>query len=146
MNNTKKPAVAVLTGANHWRLRLGVVGYFVILMSVLAPISPLHNPPLETISAQAQPPSLKEYAYFSGLTTYGWDKQQSKCLNILWGKESAWNHEADNPTSTAYGIAQMLGEDSMNPYVQISNGLRYIEHRYSNPCAAWDFWKRNNWY
>jgi hypothetical protein len=146
MNNTKKPAVAVLRGLRYWRLRLGVVGYFVILMSVLAPISPLHTPPLETISAQAQPPSLKEYAYFAGRTTYGWDKQEAKCLNILWGKESAWNHKADNPNSTAYGIAQMLGEDSTNPYVQISNGLRYIEHRYSNPCAAWDFWKRNNWY
>jgi hypothetical protein len=55
---------------------------------------------------------------------------------VLWGKESAWNPKADNPNSTAFGIAQMLGEDSTNPYVQISNGLRYIEHRYSNPCAA----------
>jgi hypothetical protein len=146
MNNTKKPAVAFLKAFHYWRLRLGVVGYFVILMTLLAPISPVHTPPLETISAQAQPPSLKEYAYFAGLQTYGWDRQQSKCLNVLWGKESAWNHKADNPNSTAFGIAQMLGEDSTNPYVQISNGLRYIEHRYSNPCAAWEFWKRNNWY
>ncbi len=146
MNNTKKPAVAVLRRAHFWRLRLGVVGYFVILMTLLAPISPVHTPPLDTISASAEPPSLKEYAYFAGLTTYGWDKQQAKCLNQLWGKESAWNPEADNPNSTAYGIAQMLGEDSKDAYVQISNGLRYIEHRYSNPCNAWEFWKRNYYY
>jgi hypothetical protein len=146
MNNTKKPAVAVLRSVRYWRLRLGVVGYFVILMSVLAPISPLHTPPLETISAQAKPPSLKEYAYFAGRTTYGWDKQEAKCLNILWGKESAWNHKADNPNSTALGIAQMLGEDSKDPTEQIRNGLRYIEHRYENPCNAWEFWKRNYWY
>lgn len=146
MNNTKKPTQAVLRGARYWRLRLGVLGYFVILMTLLAPISPLHTPPLDITKAQAQPPSLKEYAYFAGLTTYGWDKQQAKCLNQLWGKESAWNHMADNPNSTAFGIAQMLGEDSTSPWVQISNGLRYIDHRYSNPCNAWDFWKRNNWY
>lgn len=146
MNNTKKPAGAVLSGFRYWRLRLGVVGYFVILMTLLAPISPVHTPPLETISASAEPPSLKEYAYFAGLTTYGWDRQQSKCLNQLWGKESGWNPEADNPTSSAFGIAQMLREDSKDPYEQISNGLRYISHRYSNPCNAWDFWKRNYWY
>jgi hypothetical protein len=115
-------------------------------MTVLAPISPLHTPPLDPIRAQAEPLDLKDYAYKTGLATYGWNRQQSKCLNILWGKESGWNPLADNPTSTAFGIAQMLGEDSKDPTEQIRNGLRYIEHRYENPCNAWEFWKRNYWY
>jgi resuscitation-promoting factor RpfB len=49
----------------------------------------------------------------------GWEQNlpvsEYKCLLQLWGKESAWNHLADNPKSTAYGIAQMLNEDSKPP-------------------------------
>lgn len=146
MNNTKKPVAAVLRLLPHWRTRLGVLGYLVILMSFLAPITPLYNPSLDPTSAKAQPLTYKEYAYFTGLGTYGWDKKEAKCLNKLWGKESAWNPEADNPRSTAFGIAQMLGEKSQDAQTQISNGLRYIEHRYTTPCNAWAFWNRNNWY
>lgn len=68
------------------------------------------------------------------------------CLIKLWNKESHWNYKADNPTSSAYGIAQMLNEDSKHPAEQILNGLRYIEHRYDKPCNAWQFWLRKNWY
>lgn len=77
---------------------------------------------------------------------FNWTDEQYKCLAQLWGKESGWNHLADNPHSTAYGIAQMLGEDSTEPHVQINNGLRYIEHRYGNPCNGWKFWQRHKWY
>lgn len=68
------------------------------------------------------------------------------CLIKLWDKESHWNYKADNPNSSAYGIAQMLNEDSKHPAEQILNGLRYIEHRYDKPCNAWKFWLRKNWY
>ena len=145
MSNTK-PTGSPLRLLKYWRIKLGAVLYMAVAMTVLAPISPLHTPPLDPIRAQAEPLDLKDYAYKTGLTTYGWDRQQSKCLNILWGKESGWNPLADNPTSTAFGIAQMLGEDSKEPTEQIRNGLRYIEHRYENPCNAWEFWKRNYWY
>ena len=77
---------------------------------------------------------------------YNWTDEQLICLNKLWGKESGWNHLADNPHSTAFGIAQMLGEDSLLVSVQIDRGLRYVEHRYGKPCVAWQFWQRNNWY
>lgn len=75
-----------------------------------------------------------------------WKKQWS-ALAKLWGKESAWNHRADNPRSTAYGIAQVLRtpKGSTIEY-QITQGLKYIAHRYENPTRAWDFWKRNNYY
>jgi len=87
----------------------------------------------------------KQYA-LQKMETYGWDKSQFVCLSKLWGKESAWNHKADNPTSSAYGIAQMLGEKNKHPMLQINNGLRYIEHRYGEPCRAWKFWRVNRWY
>jgi hypothetical protein len=77
---------------------------------------------------------------------FNWTDEHFICLSKLWGKESAWNHLADNPHSTAFGIAQMLGEDSLLVSVQIDRGLRYLEHRYGNPCLGWQFWQRNNWY
>jgi hypothetical protein len=75
-----------------------------------------------------------------------WKKEWSS-LAKLWGKESAWNHRADNPHSSAYGIAQVLRtpEGSTIEY-QIKKGLEYIVHRYERPTRAWDFWQRNYYY
>ena len=68
-------------------------------------------------------------------------------LSKLWGKESGWNYQADNPRSSAYGIAQILGtpKDSTIEY-QVNMGLKYIVHRYKKPSTAWQFWQRNGWY
>lgn len=74
-------------------------------------------------------------------------KEEYKCIARLWGKESAWNHLADNPNSSAFGIPQILGLTTTNPYTQIHKGLIYLEHRYSNSaCKALAFHKRNGWY
>jgi hypothetical protein len=83
----------------------------------------------------------KQQLLFRGYLRNNWT-----CLESLWTKESHWNHKADNKRSTAYGIAQRLGEKSTNYVTQIDNGLRYIESRYGNPCNAWAFWKKKNWY
>jgi len=146
MSNKNTTAGSPLTGAKVWRVRFIVVSYFTALMTLLAPISPLQNPPLNLSSAAASPIELKQFAKQKSVTVYGWDIDEVICLNQLWGKESAWNPLADNPHSTAFGIAQMLNEDSKDPVEQISNGLRYIEHRYKTPCNAWSHWKRNNYY
>ena len=105
--------------------------------------------------AQAQAPILskekqalhnpKKYALIA-VKEYGWSNKHYVCLTQLWGKESGWNHKADNPNSSAFGIAQMLKEKSTSPMKQINNGLRYIEHRYGDPCAAWKFWQSRYWY
>lgn len=87
----------------------------------------------------------KHYAKIK-MAEYGWFKQQYVCLTSLWGKESSWNHKADNPNSTAFGIAQMLNEKSTQPLQQIDNGLRYIKKRYEQPCNAWKFWRSHYWY
>lgn len=87
----------------------------------------------------------KQYAKIK-MADYSWGHQQYVCLSALWGKESAWNHKADNPYSTAFGIAQMLGETAKHPLTQINNGLRYIKHRYDKPCNAWKFWRSRHWY
>ena len=71
---------------------------------------------------------------------------QWSCLSKLWGKESAWNHLADNPHSTAFGIPQILGMTTTNPIKQIDLGIKYIKHRYDTPCKAWKHHQRKGWY
>jgi hypothetical protein len=71
---------------------------------------------------------------------------QWPCLRALWQRESGWRADADNPSSTAFGIAQRLDETSTDPAVQIRRGLDYIAHRYGDACAAWAFWQRARWY
>ena len=76
-----------------------------------------------------------------------WNPIDLVCLIKLWDKESHWNYKADNPDSSAYGIAQLLGEESKDPARQIRQGLKYIKHRYpSGPCEAWKFSQRHNYY
>lgn len=75
-------------------------------------------------------------------------------LITLWNKESGWNPAAQNPTSTAYGIAQFLNstwkgtgyEKTSDPYKQIDAGLSYIMGRYGSPSRALQFHLKNNWY
>lgn len=83
----------------------------------------------------------------------GWTGSQWDALRQLWMRESGWRTNADNPTSSAYGIPQALtqlhglGQAYMrNPQVQIAWGLNYIKDRYGNPNKAWDFWQKNHWY
>jgi hypothetical protein len=86
---------------------------------------------------------------------YGWGEEQYTCLNRLWTKESHWNYQARNPRSGAHGIAQALPATKMdkvgtdwrtNPVTQIRWGLLYISERYDSPCAAWNKWRRSNYY
>jgi len=77
----------------------------------------------------------------------GYTKRETKCLITLWTRESRLDHLADNPKSTAFGIAQLLRERSREPELQILHGLRYIEHRYrGSACRALSHSDRRNWY
>jgi len=93
-------------------------------------------------AAQSMPiKSVKQYAKEKTVNPKQWS-----CLAKLWGKESAWNHLADNPHSTAFGIPQILGLTTTNPYKQIDLGVKYIKHRYDTPCKAWSHHKNKGWY
>jgi hypothetical protein len=89
------------------------------------------------------------------LAHYGWDDTQWAALDELWGHdESGWNPTAQNPKSTAYGIAQFLDgtwqgvgyRKTSDPYVQIEAGLAYIRQRYGSPAAALAFHRKHGWY
>jgi hypothetical protein len=82
------------------------------------------------------------------------NKEQFSCFTKLIGKESAWNPKAENPTSTASGIGQMLdstyrglGMRKSNTGVsQLVATLSYISRRHVNPCNAWEHFKSKGWY
>ncbi|MEU8226375.1 hypothetical protein [Kribbella sp. NPDC048915] len=89
------------------------------------------------------------------LPDHGWSESQFGCLEKLWNKESRWRVDADNPTSSAYGIPQALpgkrmaayGKDwRTNPITQIKWGLDYIEATYGSPCKAWNHSQAKGWY
>ncbi|GAA4809385.1 hypothetical protein GCM10025786_11830 [Nocardioides caeni] len=89
------------------------------------------------------------------LTEFGFSSDQFDCLDSLWTRESGWRWNADNPTSSAYGIPQALPGSKMssagadwatNPVTQIRWGLGYIQDRYGSPCGAWGHSEAVGWY
>ena len=83
----------------------------------------------------------------SFLRALGYNAQQRECAITLWTRESRLDHLADNKRSSAYGIAQLLGEKSSRADLQILHGVRYIEHRYSSSfCRALQHSDRRGWY
>jgi hypothetical protein len=87
------------------------------------------------------------------LPAYGFSADQFSCLDSLYVSESDWRVDADNPTSSAYGIPQALTQlhDLPADYMtsaesQIRWGLEYIQDTYGTPCNAWSFKQGNGWY
>ena len=103
----------------------------------------------KSASSAAPKGSFKDYA----MAKVG-SAEQFSCLEKLWGKESGWNPNAQNPTSTAYGIPQFLDSTwkstgiakTSDGYRQIDAGLIYIENRYGSPCGAWAHSQSTGWY
>jgi hypothetical protein len=88
--------------------------------------------------------------------TMGWSGSEWEALLELWSCESQWVNTAQNPTSTAFGIAQFLDSTWGLPRVgcqktadateQIRCGLIYIREVYGSPSVAMRFHLNNNWY
>jgi hypothetical protein len=78
---------------------------------------------------------------------FGWQGREWACLESLWTGESRFDHYAKNQRgSSAYGIAQLLGEKDSRSEYQILRGLKYISKRYHTPCRAYKFWLRHHHY
>jgi hypothetical protein len=72
---------------------------------------------------------------------FGWKGREWECLKSLWTGESRFDNYATNQRgSSAYGIAQLLGEKDSRSEYQILRGLKYIAKRYDTPCRAYKFW------
>lgn len=84
---------------------------------------------------------------------FGWSGGQWAALNWLVSHESSWNPNAQNPTSTAYGLFQFLdgtwkgyGSKTSDPAKQALYGMQYIKDRYGDPAKAKAFWEAHHWY
>lgn len=70
--------------------------------------------------------------------------------------ESGFEFEAQNPTSTAYGLFQFLNTTWRSVHCEYSKrrshayqafcGLLYVKERYHTPARAWRFWRAHHWY
>jgi hypothetical protein len=86
---------------------------------------------------------------------YGWNNPSELAAWYQLGmKESGWNNNAQNPTSTAYGIGQFLNSTwggygipkTSDPSQQVEAMARYIKARYGSPSRALSFHLSHNWY
>ena len=129
---------------------LGIGGYFnqeQVVVTAPVPIVKVEPTPLN-------PEQARKLAK-SKLDDFGWTTSKEwKCLNWMWGKESAWNYKASSPTKD-HGIPQRhMSKNSKaeihafqtDPVAQITWGLNYIKHRYGSPCKAKSFWELNRLY
>jgi hypothetical protein len=84
---------------------------------------------------------LKLYAH-SRLISF----EQFLCFNKIITKESNWRVNAKN--GSHFGLGQMRSQwyRNLDGYRQIDQTIKYISVRYSTPCKAWSFHKRNNWF
>jgi hypothetical protein len=123
-----------------------VASLFPISEKVEVKVSVKHPVVVQTKATMEQKRANKRMADTFARVGFGWDKQERKCVRLIFTKESRFDHLAKNQQgSSAYGIAQMLGEKSTDPATQILRAFHYIEQRYGTPCAAWRH-HRKGWY
>ena len=123
-----------------------VASLFPISEKVEVKVSVKHPIVVQTKATMEQKRANKKMADNFARVGFGWSKQQRACVHLIFTKESRYDNFAKNQQgSSAFGIAQMLGEKSTDPAVQILRAFHYIEKRYANPCNAWKH-HRKGWY
>jgi membrane-bound lytic murein transglycosylase MltF len=94
----------------------------------------------------------KAFAY--ALVEYKWDSDQWKYFDQIIIKESGWKSNAQNPTSSAYGLAQFLDstwslvgcKKTDDPDEQIVCATKYVSKVYGSPQRAYQHHVDHNWY
>jgi hypothetical protein len=87
----------------------------------------------------------------------GVDPSWAPVLSQIVAKESSYNPNAHNPTSTAYGYGQFLdstrkqyekktGLNYNDPASQLVMMAQYVKDRYESPSNALAFWNAHKWY
>ena len=101
----------------------------------------LFTPAYAVAPYEAKQLTIKEYA-----AVLVDDKYQMSCLSKLYGKESAWNWKANSGShgGIPQGRSEYLRDATAEE--QVRWGLKYIDNRYGSPCAAWNFFQKNNYH
>lgn len=111
---------------------------FVIGISMFLPMQVAQSGSIDAI----QP---KQYIKFH------YSKDEALCLIKLYGKESAFKTDAIgnlNGSIHTYGIPQLKNPliKDLSANRQIDYGMKYVAHRYSTPCQAWQHWRKKGWH
>jgi len=88
------------------------------------------------------------------LKFFGWGTgPEQRAFDALEMSEAGYNQNAQNPTSTAYGMGQFLdstwapyGPKTSDPRKQLLYMMEYIRDRYGDPIAAWSYHQGHNSY
>ena len=129
-----------------------VAGALLVITLIFYPIQKIgtsHKPtvPEPTKATMEQKKANKKLAQRIAWAGYGWRGKEWVCLDRIFHKEAKYDHLAKNQSgSSAFGIGQRLKETSKDPMTQLLHTYKYIQHRYKNPCSAWRFHVRNNYY
>lgn len=105
--------------------------------------------------AQASAPAPVTGTKADWMRAAGIPENDWQCVDLLVTKESGWRVNAQNPSSSAYGIPQSLPGNKMasagadwqtNPVTQLKWMKGYVAARYGGFCNAWAHSQRVNWY
>ena len=127
---------------------VGTLPHVVGAMFIKTQISVVEKcyPSIVIVSVSDMKKMAKQMAKGKVLAIYH-SKKECQALYKLWMKESRWDYTANNPKSSAFGIAQMLHLPEDTPMVkQVELGLKYIQHRYGTPTRALAFHNHHGWY
>ena len=129
-----------------------LVRYAVVAVSLAIVLDAIQADPATPIPVQQNLMQADAKAVARELLT----KEQYRCFRLLISKESAWNPKAQNPTSSAAGLGQLLSgtyknlgmKHSTEAVPQTVAALAYIGRRYGSagPCGAWRHFQKKNWY
>lgn len=137
----RKPMVVAFIVALIWVWATPVIEEPTKLMPIKIPIIKAR-----TKATMQEKRANKQMAKDFAWAGYGWRNTQFDCINNIFMAESRYDHLAKNKRSTAYGIGQVLSENSSDPAIQILRAYNYIRYRYETPCRAWSFHKRTGHY
>jgi hypothetical protein len=107
----------------------------------------------DTERKQPTPVTMRDLTILFANDRYG-NENARAFVEIIY-RESRFNHDAENPTSGAYGLGQALPPEKMasagddwktNPMTQLKWVARYIEERYGTPIEALRHHNEKGWY
>jgi len=165
---TRRNTLNILRKNNSVIIKREDVGWILMVTLVAGIILGLHNAPKSVNypadavvenrkvgATYAEKRENRAMARLYAKVGFGYSKREVACLINLWDMESKFDNYARPRSATgklrssALGIAQHLGETSVDSATQILRGLRYIEkHRIykGSACRALQFHRLRGWY
>ena len=99
--------------------------------------TPENLPVTRKLPLKWTPESSRDWIRQQAVSRYG--RAGWECVDLIVFHESRWQHKADNPISTAYGLFQILDTNPAHGVpTQWKRFKKYLNHRFKgDPCKAW---------